>query len=388
MQIEIRPVDTLFFRDGRPFSMGDESWANGIFPPAPSVIYGALRAAYFSEKNLLHNNRDELDALTQDFRITALSFIFTPAANERQEQLFPLPLDCVKDKNDDDCRELAVMELKDVAPGLQSSYAENLPLRGSHLLMTDRFSQYEQVADGLFSFSQLKKYLEASMPEPFAGKRVARLTTLEPKIGIGREAETHKAAESKLYRIDARRLATRYDADEAGRLSLCVECEGLDDFPRQGLLKLGAEGKSAVYRVAESTDTLSVPPPGLKGRRFKLYMATPACFRKGWYPEWIENPACLAPAFDGEALKLLAAAVGTPISIGGFDIKRGKPKAMRKAVPPGSVYVLEASEQCDLPALIQRVHGKSISEFGDETKEGFGICYVGSINETAECRNP
>ena len=49
MRIKIDAIDTLFFKDGKPFSMGDETWADGIFPPPPSVIYGALRSIYFSE---------------------------------------------------------------------------------------------------------------------------------------------------------------------------------------------------------------------------------------------------------------------------------------------------------------------------------------------------
>ena len=48
MLIKLDPLDTLFFRDGKPFSMGEETWGNCIFPPSPSVIYGALRTAYFS----------------------------------------------------------------------------------------------------------------------------------------------------------------------------------------------------------------------------------------------------------------------------------------------------------------------------------------------------
>jgi CRISPR-associated protein Cmr3 len=48
MIIELNPLDTLFFRDGKPFAMGEETWADGIFPPPPSVIYGALRTAWFA----------------------------------------------------------------------------------------------------------------------------------------------------------------------------------------------------------------------------------------------------------------------------------------------------------------------------------------------------
>ena len=32
MIIEMNPLDTLFFRDGKPFSMGDETWADAIRP--------------------------------------------------------------------------------------------------------------------------------------------------------------------------------------------------------------------------------------------------------------------------------------------------------------------------------------------------------------------
>jgi len=49
MIIRIRPLDTFFFRDGKPFSLGQETWADGVFPPSPSILYGALRAIYFSE---------------------------------------------------------------------------------------------------------------------------------------------------------------------------------------------------------------------------------------------------------------------------------------------------------------------------------------------------
>jgi CRISPR type III-B/RAMP module-associated protein Cmr3 len=50
MWYEIIPNDTLFFRDGRPFSMGTETWATSIFPPYPSTVYGAIRSWLIFEK--------------------------------------------------------------------------------------------------------------------------------------------------------------------------------------------------------------------------------------------------------------------------------------------------------------------------------------------------
>ena len=43
----LRPLDSLFFRDGRPFNQDDEGMAvvRSAFPPFPGVLTGAFRAA-------------------------------------------------------------------------------------------------------------------------------------------------------------------------------------------------------------------------------------------------------------------------------------------------------------------------------------------------------
>ena len=41
----ITPLDVLLFRESKPFSPGESSWAKGIFPPLPSTVFQALRTA-------------------------------------------------------------------------------------------------------------------------------------------------------------------------------------------------------------------------------------------------------------------------------------------------------------------------------------------------------
>ncbi|MBO1346045.1 MAG: hypothetical protein EBE86_000955 [Hormoscilla sp. GUM202] len=41
----IEPLDVLLFRDAKPFSPGDGSWAKGLFPPLPITVFQALRSA-------------------------------------------------------------------------------------------------------------------------------------------------------------------------------------------------------------------------------------------------------------------------------------------------------------------------------------------------------
>ena len=45
--IRFEPLDTLFFRDGRPYNQKEQNQAgvNSQFPPAPSTLVGAVRAA-------------------------------------------------------------------------------------------------------------------------------------------------------------------------------------------------------------------------------------------------------------------------------------------------------------------------------------------------------
>lgn len=41
----IEPLDLLLFRESKPFSPGEGSWAKGLFPPLPSPVFQALRSA-------------------------------------------------------------------------------------------------------------------------------------------------------------------------------------------------------------------------------------------------------------------------------------------------------------------------------------------------------
>ncbi|KAB8313873.1 CRISPR-associated protein [Tolypothrix campylonemoides VB511288] len=49
----IEPLDVLLFREAKPFSPGEGSWAKGQFPPLPITVFQALRSALdkYEEKN-------------------------------------------------------------------------------------------------------------------------------------------------------------------------------------------------------------------------------------------------------------------------------------------------------------------------------------------------
>lgn len=55
---KIEPLDILLFRESKPFSPGDGSWAKGQFPPAPITVFQALRSALEARTNKEDKKRD------------------------------------------------------------------------------------------------------------------------------------------------------------------------------------------------------------------------------------------------------------------------------------------------------------------------------------------
>ena len=54
----ITPIDVLLFRESKPFSPGDGSWAKGLFPPMPITVFHALRSLLPYRSQPTEKNRD------------------------------------------------------------------------------------------------------------------------------------------------------------------------------------------------------------------------------------------------------------------------------------------------------------------------------------------
>ncbi len=338
MAIEIHALDTLFFRDGRPFAKGMETWANGVFPPAPSVLYGALRSSCFSKEFTKGRPSDDPTGNL------AIKGIFLKMEDNIY---FPLPLDCVKEKDDKE-HKVFPLSLKD------NTLVSNCPT--PMLLKADL--EVENVNKGHLTDPLLEKYLNNKI-EVFEYKDLDNYVINEPKIGIARNKKTHSSQEEMLYRVDMRRL---------DKVSIVVNYDGLT-LPEQGFLKLGGEGKGAVYKTIKD---IVISPPTLQGDIIKLCFATPTIFKQGWLPSWI-NKDSLEGEYQGIKLKLLTAVVGKHVPVGGFNMRRKKPKPMVKAVPAGSVYYFKIIKGKD--CVIDTFHQKNINDY--MSKRGFGLAFIG-----------
>ncbi|KTE90030.1 hypothetical protein AT727_08870 [Desulfitobacterium hafniense] len=344
--LEIEALDTLFFRDGKSFAKGEDTWANSNFPPSPAVFYGALRSVYFS------NHMESFAKAQLPDDPTAALIINGLFMKLGQDICFPMPLDCVTPKKSRNSKACLLSLIKN--DGVNSS-----PM--SFLLQPKNQEEVEQDLEGYLDSATFKEYLNSGAEE-FYYKKLSDYIHNEPKIGITRSKQTHSSQEHMLYRVDMRRM------DKA---SFVVGYTGIS-LPQEGFIKLGGEGKGAIYKPISMRP---IPAPQRESKRFKLYLATPAIYGKGWIPQWMDQNT-LEGVYQGIHVKMLAAAVGRPVFIGGFDMKQKRPKPMQKAVSAGSVYYFEIIEG-QWEEVIQSFHGKNISD--NLAKQGFGLAYMGEI---------
>ena len=317
MIIEVKPRDTLFFRDSKPFSRGEDTWADTIFPPYPSTVYGALRTAWFKQNIKEFEYLKESKKLNTDDDPTKKLKINSILIKNNDDFLFPLPRDILqsKDKNGEE-NKLKRLLLSD---------EKHLTSAKNMNLLINPYDEIFSYEPSWMSELNLTNYLKGDISNFGKPLKRGNLFELEPKIGIARERLTHSSKDGNLYRVGMLRLKEG--------VSIYVDFEGLE--LAEDVFRLGGEGKFVEVKRIEKK--LDVPLPEITDNRFLLYLSTHSIFKKGWLPEHIDENSLEGKIHNTSIeVRLLTAAIGKPVYIGGFDIAKGEPKPMYKAVPGGS----------------------------------------------------
>lgn len=382
MKLFLQPNDTFFFRDGRPFTKGEQSEGHSIFPPLPSTVLGALRSAYiaeFGDLSLFYSGgmRDTIgtpESLCNAIRLRGV--FLSDNRDNRTEMFFPLPLDLIYKKADRKDNGAALHLLVPKRRNFVSSGTIDYPLT-----WWSTSESIDSDADGLLRLGAIQRYLQGKD----TSLRLTDRTTLierEPKIGNARSRVTLSSEDHMLYRIDMSRFKT-----SDGNYGFVVDYECPENLPQKGLLKLGGEGKCFAYqKIVLEVNPLSSHLEMVKAAiqstgRFKLYFVTPAIFKQGWLPSWLDKNSFsgaypIAPAAS-IPIQLITAAVGKSVPVGGWDMAKGQAKPTWRAVPAGSVYYFELLDRDRIDDLIAAFHYQNISD--GRTAEGFGLALMGIV---------
>lgn len=379
MILKLNALDTLFFRDGKPFSMGADSFAQGIFPPPLSVIYGALRSKYLAE-DMQEFQKLKLENIDSSLyiRINGFAYLseetFWESKTSVSQIYFPVPLDLVQTEDEKlDSEAHLSIEIFEKEKGYFSN--SSLPQIIKHN------EQVEGLENSILNLEQLQGYINGSTN--FSNiENTNSFVFLEKKVGNGLQNDTRSTDDSKLYQLKMNRFS-KWNKDEEKHistqvLSLLVDTNFFIEFENKTILKLGAEGKTVVATEFEESIELQEPTlQATKGSYFKIYFSTPVIFRKnGAFPDFIDTKT-LKGEIGGIRVELISAFVGKYVSIGGFDLNKNEPKKMYKAAPAGSVYYFKVLEDTTSENLIKIFHNQKLSTIGKN--EGFGLAHLAQL---------
>lgn len=363
MRLFLKPNDTFFFRDGKPFTRGEQTEGYSIEMPFPATVTGAFRTAYIAFcADLTDFANEELKSIigtkeSLEGASIQLKGVFLGSGNG--QLYYQTPRDLVSEKKTANTK---LFPLSIASP--DNSFASNSPLELPKLLTWNNTKMQVEHSSGYVSGDNLRQYLLGDTQS--LTSEGSDFIMDEPKVGITRSYKTLATVEGMLYRINMKRF-------RKSEFGFIVDIDGIDGLPQNGLIKLGGEGKSFVYQeTAQRTDILldedcaKIRDRICKSREFKLYLATPAIFDAGWYPKCLHQD-----------IKLITAAVGNYVTVGGWDVAHNRPKVAYQAVPAGSVYYYQLNNGAKVETVLDCLHYKNISD--QRSQEGFGLSYVGAV---------
>lgn len=363
--IEINAVDTFFFRNGKPFEKGEDNWAEGQFPPSPSVIYGALRTAYFAA-----NPSEISKANTSEDPTSGLS-INGIWVKKGSNILSSAPLDFLVDKEDEDSPMTSVKLVQKDASNHLGNSGGGYPY--------DFIPYYEGNGEGVDSLMlDYSLILEYNLNGSYFGTSSDELRISEAKIGVGLDNFTRSNKEGNLYRVGLSRFVEAFDLSKLEfdkKVGILVDYD-FDFIP--DLIKLGAEGKTALCSLYEKPVKNGYSVPTWEGKSFRLVLLTPGFIDED---SLLNFDKLLSKSNSDFSIKPVCAFVGKPLALGGWDMKggkkqRGQPKPMRRALPAGSVFYFSIESNHtykELTAFLAKENISSICQNEQDIKTGFGL---------------
>lgn len=366
---KLTPVDTWFFRDGRPFNQGEANLADikSLFPPFAMTAVGAIRASL--ARGLGWNGKgdwsSDIKKKLGDGRHLGPLRVRGPylirERNGKCEPLFPVPLHLLGKLSENEGGQWKQLNLLKPGEKVDCDIGNQvrLPSLKNSSGLKSLYGSYLTLAD----MSAVLNEGDLSKVCPVRG---SDLWDFDFQVGIERDFQTHATVEGALYSISRVRL-------ENG-VALAVEIDGLDkEMDLQSTLPFGGEGRLA--HVNSLDDTIKIPEAPLfkpcpdNKIRFTVTHLTPARFEGLW-----PGPGKEIPDLDGA--KVVSACLERPIWIGGWDTIKKEPLPLEPFLPGGSTWFCEAEN--NLAEKIARCNGRHIGKYGEF---GFGEIAIGLWND-------
>lgn len=375
MKLFVEPNDVLMFRDGKPFSGGDDHFARGTCPPPPSTIYGAFRSHILSlmwpefdsfsesdEDKIPEHIKREIGTPLKQGALKLGQFLLARQEGNLVEPIYPLPRGVSQIKGETP-KTVFVLKPKDLK---DKNVKTDLPPGLRHMWYPS--PRALEQGSGYLSKPQMERYLSGGTPDTLVEQK--DIFDFEDRTGIRKNRFSRSVETGGLYSVGYFRF--RKDAGFA------LEIDGTNVLPEHGIVRLGGDHRSAFFSRVSWTDMEKEQIKKLIAANglFKIVFISPAIFTGGWLPGSIDIKT-MEGQINGIDVRMIGACVGKPVGIGGFDIAKKNPKIMKRAVPSGSVYLFELKGN-NIEELFNNIWLKSLSD--ERINEGFGISLIGGID--------
>ncbi len=388
----LRPVDSWFFRDGRPFNQGEKALIDvqSMFPPFATTIVGAIRAAL--AKSMGWNGHGDWSAdikakLGDGPNLKPLKFqgpYLIRRTDGMIEPLFPAPLNIVG-------KEPKCNEVNWTFARLNPGRGIDCDLgKGARLPASKNATGMKSLNGFFFTQKDMKRILhgdELQLIKPIRGKmiswvpqgcetkrkQVETLWDLEYAVGIERNYLTRTAEDGAIYSAQRVRLCRG--------VALAMNVDGLsEELKLPDTLTLGGESRMAYAEPLEKPIRIpEAPPLQPSGEiiQFTVTHLTPTYFESG-----LPGPGEEIQGIPGA--KVISACLERPVRIGGWDSSldrkgdRKGPIPLKPFIPPGSTWFCEA--EAGVAEMIRKLNGCHV---GGYTDFGFGQVLIGSWKEDA-----
>jgi CRISPR-associated protein Cmr3 len=182
-----------------------------------------------------------------------------------------------------------------------------------------------------------RAYLAGKTPAASELVKSSDLWQLDPRVGVGLDPATRRAADGRLFTVQA--VALRSGVGFIAAIQGAIP-------PTSGSLRLGGDGRAAAIRAADWTPPEPDYAAIAKAGRCRMVLATPGLFGAGWLPAGLTALPDGSHRLDlhGVKARLVSAAIPRAEIISGWDLAQWQPKPAQRAAPTGSVYWLDELE--------------------------------------------
>lgn len=395
----ITPHDKVLFRDGRPFTAGQDTRATSasVLPP-PSTVSGALRT-YIGFEVFNGDFKDLGDAFGSPIQFWG-PFLGISAERDSKASLtayFPAPLDILTPPCDPvtrgDCsgswdkpspyqdNKKEAVNLSSILPkndlvsvqqvnrprGIGTSNINNwiLPWNAHSAELESRSGDYVPI-DVLVNWIKGENIEGKKAENTFLSCREKEIASEQPlkrwlpkqntfvQVRINPSSRTVWSEKGGLYAVEYHEypmetgfivgLEQKSLPDDIEQKSLPDDkwIKIVDHFTevRHGIMKIGGEGRLAEFEVLSKNPLTCLEK---QVEKISSSLQNQPCKLLLLTPTIFEKGWMPMPPFD-----VVGGIIGKPQKIGGWDLKNNKPKPLQNAVPAGSIYYLPASTGIDL----------------------------------------